>query len=223
MPQLSATTLKLFQECPRCFWLHINRKLERPRGPFPSLPSGIDRVLKGYFDLYRAKGELPPLIAGRIEGVLSRTALTLGFNDAGAKARLWGKLDDCLVLPDQRLAPLDHKTRASAPDDASYTEKYYKFQMDVYTLLLEQNGHRTSRTAYVVYYYPVEGILHEGFPFKVAIHRIATDPEQAYGIFLAACRCLGGSLPPSGAACGYCRWVEASAGFPSEVPDDLFA
>src|SRR3989338_1396021 len=137
MPQLSASTLKLFQECPRCFWLHVNKQIERPRGPFPSLPSGIDRVLKGYFDRYRKTGTLPPLLKDKLEGKLSTSALTLGFNDTRTKVRLWGKLDDCVILTDSRLAPLDHKTRASAPDDISYSEKYYKLQMDVYTLLLE--------------------------------------------------------------------------------------
>ena len=209
MPQLSATTLKLFQECPRCFWLHVNQRLERPRGPFPSLPSGIDRVLKGYFDRYRRTGSLPPLIADRIPGRLATSALTLGFNDASSGARLWGKLDDCLILPDERLAPLDHKTRASAPDDRSYTEKYYQFQMDVYTLLLERNGHRTSRTAYVVYYFPLDGTLHEGFPFGVAVHEVPTHPERAYDIFRDGCRCLAGALPPPGDACEFCRWLHA--------------
>lgn len=211
MPQLSATTLKLFQECPRCFWLHVNKKIERPRGPFPSLPSGIDRVLKTYFDGYRDQGQLPPLIRGKFEGRLSSTALTLGFNDASTGARLWGKLDDCVLLPDGLVCPLDHKTRASAPDGPGYTEKYYKFQMDVYTLLLERNGHPTNRTAYVIYYFPTDGQLHDGFPFGVAVHHITTHPEIAYQVFVAGCRCLQGPLPESGDACGYCRWAELRA------------
>ena len=207
--QLSASTLKIFQECPRCFWLHITRRIERPRGPFPSLPSGIDRVLKGYFDVYRKAGRLPPLIDGKLPGTLATSALTLGFTDPGVQARLWGKLDDCVILPDRRVAPLDHKTRASAPDGVGYTEKYYQFQMDVYTLLLERNGQRTSRTAYVVYYCPVDGELHLGFPFQVTIHTIATDPDRAYGVFTDACRCLAGPLPDSGERCEFCRWAEA--------------
>ena len=223
MPQLSASTLKVFQECPRCFWLHLNKKIERPRGPFPSLPSGIDRVLKGYFDTYRAQGILPPLVAGKLDGKLATNELTLGFNDPHAQARLWGKLDDCLILPDQRLAPLDHKTRASAPDDLGYTEKYYKFQMDVYTLLLERAGHRTSRTAYVVYYFPVGGALHNGFPFDVAVHKITTDPEKAYAVFSAACRCLAGALPSAGAACGFCRWAQTQSGYPDAIPSPAAA
>ncbi len=208
MTQLSATTLKLFQECPRCFWLHINQKIERPRGPFPSLPSGIDRVLKAYFDTYRKTETLPPLIRGRFDGTLSTTALTLGFNDSQTSARLWGKLDDCVILPDSCLAPLDHKTRASPPDGVAYTEKYYKFQMGVYTLLLERAGHRTSRTAYVIYYTPVEGVLHDGFQFEVTVHQIATEPEQAYAVFADAARLLAGPVPPSGARCEFCRWAE---------------
>jgi len=209
MPQLSATTLKLFQECPRCFWVHVNQKVERPRGPFPSLPSGIDRILKVYFDGYRTQGGLPPLLKGRLAGTLSTHPLNLGFNDPATGARLWGKLDDCVILPDQRLCPLDHKTRASAPDDVSYTLQYYKFQMDVYTLLLERNGHPTSRTAFVVYYFPLDGVLHDGFPFGVAVHEIETDPEGAYQVFADACKCLAGSLPASAPACAYCRWLDA--------------
>lgn len=218
MPQLSATTLKLFQECPRCFWIHVNQKVERPRGPFPSLPSGIDRVLKGYFDGYRTQGCLPPLLKNQFAGTLSSHPLTLGFNDPATGARLWGKLDDCVILPDKRLSPLDHKTRASAPDDVSYTLQYYKFQMDVYTLLLERAGHPTSRTAYVVYYFPLDGKLHDGFPFDIAVHHIETHPEQAYRVFSDACACLAGALPESSAACAYCRWIDARAGFARPGP-----
>jgi hypothetical protein len=207
MCQLSASTLKLFQECPRCFWLHITQRLERPRGPFPSLPSGIDRVLKAYFNRYRSSGRLPPLIQGKLDGVLSTAELTLGFNDPACGARLWGKLDDCLQLSDGRLAPLDHKTRASAPDGVGYTERYYQFQMDVYTLLLARNGYEAGGSAYVVYYCPVAGELHQGFPFEVTVHRIATDPGHAYEIFRAACRCLEGPLPASGESCAFCRWA----------------
>jgi len=227
--QLSASTLKLFQECPRCFWLHLNRKLERPRGPFPSLPSGIDRILKRYFDTYRRGGGLPPLIADKVQGRLATHAMTMGFDDGPTGARLWGKLDDCLILPDQRLAPLDHKTRACAPETLAYTETYYKFQMEVYTLLLERHGHRTSRTAFVVYYFPTDGSLHDGFPFQVAVHEIATDPAHAYEVFAAACRCVRGPLPEAGDACEFCRWAEArrqeaarAAPTPSSVPADLF-
>ena len=237
MPALSATTLKLFQECPRCFWLHVNKKIERPRGPFPSLPSGIDRVLKEYFDGFRSQQTLPPLIEGKLPGALSNAELTLGFNDAAARARLWGKLDDCVILPDGSYVPLDHKTRASAPNDESYTEKYYKFQMDIYALLLQRNGYKIGRNAYVVYYFPVCGQLHKGFPFEVAVHNVKTDPETAYSVFVGGSRCLAGPLPEPSDTCAFCRWLSVrSSAIPSTVdsmageqsaaedfPEDLFS
>ena len=212
MPQLSASTLKVFQECPRCFWLHLNKKIERPRGPFPSLPSGMDLVLKRYFDRYREAGSLPELLGGQLTGTLIKQPLTMGFTDPTQGARLWGKLDDSLILLDGRHAPLDHKTRASSPDGVSYTEKYYKFQMDVYSLLLERNQFPISRTAYVVYYYPLDGELHTGFPFGVTIHQVATDPESAYRVFCDAAKLLTGPMPPAGGPCEFCRWAQQVVG-----------
>jgi len=183
----------------------------------------MDRVLKRYFDTYRKRGVLPPLIHGKLQGTLATQPLTLGFSDSRMNARLWGKLDDCVILADRRLAPLDHKTRASAPDDVSYTEKYYKFQMDVYTLLLERNRYPASRTAYVVYYFPLEGELHGGIPFGVVVHHIPTDPQGAYEVFVAACRCLSGPMPTASESCDFCRWTQASAEPLAPVRDDLFA
>jgi len=37
-------------ECPRCFWLQIVKNIKRPAGIFPSLPSGMDKILKVHFD-----------------------------------------------------------------------------------------------------------------------------------------------------------------------------
>jgi hypothetical protein len=63
---ISATSLGLLEDCPRCFWLQFNRGVKRPAGIFPSLPSGMDRILKAHFDRFRDAGTLPP--------ELSRTA-----------------------------------------------------------------------------------------------------------------------------------------------------
>ena len=47
---LSPSALNLFLECAKCFWLEKNRGIHRPAGAFPSLPGGMDAVLKKYFD-----------------------------------------------------------------------------------------------------------------------------------------------------------------------------
>jgi len=58
--RLSPSSLNLFLECRRCFWLDKNKGIKRPRGIFPSLPSGMDSVIKKYFDSYRLNSDMPP-------------------------------------------------------------------------------------------------------------------------------------------------------------------
>src|SRR3989344_2059764 len=60
--KLSPSSLSLMQECPRCFWLIHHKIWKRPTGIFPSLPSGMDKILKEHFDRFMEKGILPPEI-----------------------------------------------------------------------------------------------------------------------------------------------------------------
>ena len=46
MYKLSPSSLNLFVNCPRCFYLQVVKKIKRPDTPFPSLPSGMDDALK---------------------------------------------------------------------------------------------------------------------------------------------------------------------------------
>ena len=67
--RLSPSTLNLFLECQKCFWLDQVKGIHRPRGIFPSLPGGMDGLIKKYFDKYRALGKLPPELEGKLDGV----------------------------------------------------------------------------------------------------------------------------------------------------------
>src|SRR3989339_1776133 len=58
--KFSPSSLSLLKECPRCFWLHFNKNIKHPATIFPSLPSGMDKILKEHFDTFMKKGELPP-------------------------------------------------------------------------------------------------------------------------------------------------------------------
>ena len=58
--KFSPSSLSLLKDCPRCFWLRFNKKINRPDSIFPSLPSGMDKILKEHFDKFMKKGELPP-------------------------------------------------------------------------------------------------------------------------------------------------------------------
>ncbi len=70
MIRLSPSKLNILTDCPRCFWDQEVRGVKRPRGPFPSLPGGIDRVVKDHCDAHRSAGTLPPPLVGRVCGNL---------------------------------------------------------------------------------------------------------------------------------------------------------
>jgi len=58
--KLSPSAINLMKDCPRCFWLHQHKVWKRPSGIFPSLPNGMDRILKTHFDKFKNKDLLPP-------------------------------------------------------------------------------------------------------------------------------------------------------------------
>ena len=58
--KFSPSSLSLLKDCPRCFWLKFNKDIKRPDTIFPSLPSGMDKILKVHFDFFMKKRELPP-------------------------------------------------------------------------------------------------------------------------------------------------------------------
>lgn len=211
MLSLSNSTLNLFLECPRCFWLQRNKKIARPRGIFPTLPSGMDSIIKEYFHRYRKLGDLPPLIENKVSGKLADISLNLSSVDHELDLKITGRLDECLQLKDGSLVPLDHKTRASLPENQKYSQNYYQTQMDTYTLLLQKNGHLTRNLAYIVYYSPRPGELHQGIPFAVEVHQIETYPERTFQLYQRAKSCLDGEIPDSSDNCEFCRWSRAAS------------
>jgi CRISPR/Cas system-associated exonuclease Cas4 (RecB family) len=214
MIRLSPTIgLNLFQECPRCFWLHYNEKVQRPRGISPSLPGGMDLVIKKYFDQYR--GGLPPELEGKVVGSLIpdlglmnrwrnwRTGLTYHREDLDAE--LFGALDDCLI-EGEYFIPLDYKTRGYAPKEGD-SEKYYQTQLDAYHLLLTKNGYQTKNYAYLIYYYPQEVRADGVVIFNIEPVKINSDSNRVKSIFEAAVNLLRGPIPKNHSECEYCCWI----------------
>lgn len=220
MLRLSPTTgLSLFSECKRCFWLHYNKAVHRPRGIFPSLPGGMDLVIKKYFDQYR--GKLPPELSGNVDGVLlSDRALMekwrnwrtgLAYVDRERNAILFGALDDCLIK-DGEYIPLDYKTKGSAPRNGD-SERYYQLQLDTYALLLLKNGYTPKNYAYLVYYYPQNVSSNGVVTFAVEPVKVATSTSRAQKTFEDAIALLKGPIPKHHSDCEYCSWVYDRQGF----------
>ncbi|MFC1709760.1 PD-(D/E)XK nuclease family protein [Candidatus Omnitrophota bacterium] len=214
MPQLkfSPSALNLFLRCPRCFWFEKKKGVKVPRGIFPSLPGGMDRVIKPYFDIFRGKGTLPPEIEGKVPGKLfsdvdkldiwrSWRATDLCYKDKSVDAVLSGALDDCLVDGGYYL-PLDYKTRGS--ELKSDPREYYQNQLDCYTLMLEASGFKTKGLAYLVYYWPLEAKENGMFKFHVETIKIETDINTAKKTVKDAALLLAGPEPKLDGECEYC-------------------
>lgn len=213
--KLSPSSLNLFLDCPRCFWLDRNKGIKRPRGIFPSLPGGMDTVIKGYFDKYRLKNELPPEIKGKIPGKLFSDLATLEkwrnwqtsnlcYEDKNSNAILRGALDDCIVENDCYI-PLDYKTRGSELN--SDPREYYQNQLDCYTLMLNSSGYKTKGLAYLIYYWPEETKEDGIVKFHVEPIKIETYIESAKDIVKKAATLLSSKIPEPSNQCEYCSLV----------------
>ena len=118
--KFSPSSLNLLKECPRCFWLAFNKDIKRPNGIFPSLPSGMDRVLKDHFDCFMRKHELPPEIKEKCSDCqLFDDEETLKVWRSNFKGIQWtdeegnilkGAVDN-ILKKGSKLIVLDYKTR----------------------------------------------------------------------------------------------------------------
>lgn len=213
--RLSPSSLNIFLDCPKCFWLEKNKSIKRPRGIFPSLPGGMDLVIKTYFDTYRVKNEMPPEVKDKLPGKLfsnmsklekwrSWSLTDLSYEDNNINAALSGALDDCLT-EDGFYIPLDYKTRGS--ELIEDPRKYYQTQLDCYCLILDSSGFKTKGLAYLLYFWPLEvfekGMMH----FKVEPIKIETNLDAAKKIFRDAVTCLKKEIPKASPNCEYCNFV----------------
>lgn len=214
--RLSPSSLSIFLDCPRCFWRHMNLGIRRPSGIFPSLPGGMDRVLKDHFDRHRAEGTYPEELEGKFKGrlfddmerlrVWRNNFRGLRYIDKKSGAMLMGALDDLFVTSDGKYAPLDFKTRG-APRKTD-THEHYQNQMDIYSFLLQENGMKPAEFAILIFYHPVNVNEEHNVEFDPDPIRIPVNRERGKRIFLEAVKCLKGPEPEPGRFCEYCAWLK---------------
>lgn len=208
---LSATGLETLERCPRCFWRSYNEGIRQPEGIVSRLANRFDGVIKRYFDLYRGTSELPPFIAGKVDGRLEDPFQEKYFLDLNARYGVFGKLDECLVTAAHRHAPLDHKTASSDPREKDLIPAY-QTQLDTYAMLLEGNRKPTTGKGHLLYFFPDHGEkLHEGFPMVTHLVTLNTDPDRAQQKFQRAIHVLEGPKPPSSPDCPFCNWARQIA------------
>jgi len=201
--RVSQTTLNLLRECERCFWLHLHgvRRPGGPEGPRPTVARGLDTVISHYCASYRDQDILPPLLSHHLRGRLVTVRIGPCVHEETGLT-LVDRLDECLEVDGGLFAPLDHKTRGLAPMGVCAADQS---QLDLYALLLAENGYSVAGYGVLVYYVPVDGELHGGFPFRVHVRKVDTDAERAR-IWLRRARAVLDLADPPEASpdCPYC-------------------
>lgn len=211
---LSPSKLNTFLECPLCFWLS-EHGLHRPSGPFPSLPGGMDRKLKIYFDKYRKQGKLPPELKGKVEGKLyddmskmdvwrnNRKGIRYQDEDGNV---LMGAIDDCL-FDGKNFIIIDFKTYGGSEITQDKIE-FYKNQLNCYALLFEKNNLKHPGFAYLIFFIPIEIKEHGEVKFDIQVKKVNVDSQNALKTFNSAIKILNGKKPKSHSECKFCSWAD---------------
>jgi hypothetical protein len=216
MYKLSPSSLNLFKECPRCFWLKMKKKWKRPSGPFPSLPGGMDAVLKKHFDRFRDLGVLPPEICEnssckgmKLFGKTKEEKELLKIWQSNFKGIQWkdrqgnilrGAVDNILVNGN-KLIVLDYKTRGWAVKED--TAEHYRLQQNVYNFLLRKNGYKTEDYFFLLFYYPNRVLEGGEVLFDTHLVKMKVNVSMAEKSWKDALKLLEGSKPKE-----KCEWCE---------------
>jgi len=186
--------------------------LKRPSGPFPTLPAGMDKVLKIHFDNFRDKGELPPELCDHdhcedmklfdddeLLKVWQNNFKGIQFEDKDGNI-LKGAVDNILVKG-KKLIVMDYKTRGYPLKED--TAERSQNQLDTYNFLLRQNNYETEDYGFLLFYVPKEVTKTGEVIFDTELVKMPTNPKSAEKIFKSAIKLLNSDCPKEN-----CKWCE---------------
>jgi hypothetical protein len=210
--KLSPSTLNLMQECPRCFWLTQHKVWKRPAGIFPSLPSGMDRILKTHFNKFMEKGQLPPEICKNGEcknmklfdnhellAIWRSNFKGIVYKDKEGNI-LKGAVDN-ILMKGKKLIVLDYKTRGY--DLKEDTAEHYQLQLDIYNFLLRKEGYDTEDYSFLLFYVPKEVLETGEVIFDTTLVKMKVDVKKAEKVWKEAIKLLNGDCPKKS-----CEWCD---------------
>ena len=210
----SPSTLSLLEECELCFWLHFKKGVKRPSLPFPSLPGGMDRVLKQHFDAFMREGKLPPELASLdgsaklfddVEKLAEWRNSRKGLRWKDEEGNVLMGAVDTLLVKDGLLVVLDYKTRGSPIK--SNTASYYGRQLSIYTFLLNKNGYRTASYAYLLFYSPDKVLPNGDVVFHSELVKVPVDVALAPSLVNKALAVLKSEdAPEPSPNCPFCSY-----------------
>jgi len=212
--RLSPSQLSTFKDEPRVFWTYHRAGLRQPYGIKSAMPDEIDDLMKRRYDAHRAKGTLPPeLSALGARGIkLSPDTEMLSAIRNWRSAPTWedpetgctmsGELDDVVVFPNGKLAPLDIKTTKLRDDFTVYAAQWAHDQQAWYAILLGQiSEFGVHDHAFLPYYYPSLDPADTSPTTKMEwgceLVELKLDFDAAKKLFRDAIACLRGPMPPA--------------------------
>jgi ribosomal protein S27AE len=199
------------KECPRCFWMAQHKIWKRPSGIFPSLPNGMDKILKIHFEKFMEQGKLPPEICKNSD-CKNMTLFTdkekLKIWQSNFKGVSWtdkkgnelhGAVDNILVKG-KKLIVLDYKTRGYPLKED--TAEHYRLQQNIYNFLLRKNGYETEDYFFLLFYVPREVAETGEIIFDTTLVKMNVDVESVEKVWGEAIKLLNSDCPKD--SCGWC-------------------
>ncbi len=210
--KLSPSALHLLDECPRCFWLTQHKLWKRPIGIFPSLPNGMDRILKEYFDLYKDKHLIPAELkeCGDIKLFDDRQQLNIwqnnfkGISYTNPQGNILKGAVDYVLIKNKKLIVIDFKTRGFPLKEN--TKDYYQNQLNIYNYLLRKNNYETEDYAYLLFYVTKEIKETGEITFDKELIKMPINIKNAEKVWNSALNLLNNNCPEE--RCDWCNLIK---------------
>lgn len=221
MVKLSRSKLELFVECPRCFWLNLNKGIKRPPPAPYTINNAIDALLKREFDVHREQGSAHYLIEKyKIDAIPFKNEkladwrnnfVGVQFHHKPTDFMVFGAIDDVWVNKKDELIVVDYKA-TGAKEHQIYES--YKRQMEVYQWLFAQNGYKVSRTGYFLFArVNKEGGFDEArLSFDLFLEPQEGDNSWVEKALFEARKVKDGPLPGHNPECVYCQFAKVQTG-----------
>jgi hypothetical protein len=222
----SRTSVDLFCECPRCFYLSQCKGIKRPPGyPF-TLNGAVDKLAKAEFDALRKTQTPHPIMKPLGLVPLKHSDIDMWRNNRKGIQYMYngflfyGAIDD---VWQQTTEPglwhvVDYK--ATAKKDAVTTldpkaahHVSYQRQISFYTWLFAQNSHPVSKTAYFYYATGDNTLPSFGATLHFRTHLIAYECDFSWiePTLDALIACYNGEeIPEPSEKCAHCKYVASN-------------
>jgi len=212
--KLSPSSLSLMEGCKRCFWLDKHKVWKRPDRAFPTLPAGMDKVLKIHFDRFRDKGLLPPELCDNkhcentklfdnkeLLKIWRNNLKGIQWSDKNGNI-LYGAIDNLLVIG-KKFIVLDFKTRGYPIKEN--TSENYQNQLNIYNFLLRKNSYETEDYSFLLFYYPKDVLKDGEVIFEKELVKCKINIRDAEILFEKAINLLNSECPDK--TCDWCERV----------------